>query len=93
MRALKLILWTASLAALLTSASAFAQDETSSGGGDGGVVYEEETTYDFEEDVVEGQLIRPDGELLSGQRHGKESSLINIRSDFIPEMIRSAEEL
>jgi hypothetical protein len=92
MRALKLILWAASLAALLTSVSAFAQDETSSGG-DGGVVYEEETTYDFEEDVVEGQLIRPDGELLSGQRHGKESSLINIRSDFIPEMIRSAEEL
>lgn len=77
------------LATTLTAGVAIAQDESSAGG----VVYEEVTEYDFDDDVVEGALIRPDGELLSGQRHGKESSLINIRSDFIPEMIRSAEEL
>lgn len=56
-------------------------------------LYEDETTYDFEDDYVEGQLVRPDGELISGQRHGKESSLIRIRADFIPEMVQSVEDL
>ena len=31
-------------------------------GGRSGAVYEEETTYDFSDDYVEGQLVRPDGE-------------------------------
>lgn len=52
-----------------------------------------ETTYDFDGDTVEGALLRPEGDLMSGTRHGKESSLINIRADFIPEMIRSVHEL
>ncbi len=56
-------------------------------------VYERETTYDFEDDYVEGQLVRPDGELVTGQRHGKQSSLIHIRADFIPEMVQSVEDL
>lgn len=59
----------------------------------GGVQYERTTTYDFEDDYVEGQLLRPDGELVTGQRHGKESSLIRIRQDFIPEMVQSVEDL
>ena len=70
---------------LLFGATAFAQDD--------GVIYEEESSFDFDDDIVEGQLIRPDGELIGGQRHGKESRLINIRADFIPEMVRSVEEL
>lgn len=74
---------------------AYAQDAevTEGGGGGGGVVYEEETTYDFDGDTVEGALLRPDGELMSGRQHGKESSLIDIRADFIPEMVRSVNEL
>lgn len=52
-----------------------------------------ETTYDFDGDTVEGALLRPEGDLMSGTRHGKESSLINIRADFIPEMVRSVHEL
>ena len=63
------------------------------GGGTGASVFEEETTYDFEDDYVEGQLVRPDGELVTGQRHGKQSSLIRIRADFIPEMVQSVEDL
>lgn len=62
-------------------------------GGRSGAVYEEETTYDFSDDYVEGQLVRPDGELVTGQRHGKQSSLIRIRADFIPEMVQSVEDL
>ena len=79
---------------LLLSTAVVAQPVPESGGqAGGGLIYEEETTYDFEDDFVEGSLVRPDGELVTGQRHGKESSLIRIRADFIPEMVQSVEDL
>ncbi|QDG49973.1 hypothetical protein FIV42_04225 [Persicimonas caeni] len=61
------------------------------GGGD--VQYQKETVYDFEGDDVTGSLVKPDGENITGQTHGKTSSLIKIRSDFIPEMLESVEDL
>lgn len=61
------------------------------GGGD--VQYKEETVYDFDGDDVTGNLIKPDGENVQALTHGKTSSLIKIRSDFIPEMLESVEEL
>lgn len=82
--------WILQLAAtmLLVSVASigFAQDDAEADG------EPQETVYDFEGDTVEGSLMRPDGDLMSGQRHGKESSLIDIRADFIPEMIRSVHE-
>lgn len=77
----------AALMSLAMGGVASAQD-----GGDG-VVYEDETIYNFDAEFVEGNVVRPDGELISGQRHGKESSLIRIRADFIPELVQSVEEL
>lgn len=78
--------WMVTISALAlfmgASSLAFAQDEAP-----------QETTYDFDGDTVEGALLRPEGDLMSGVRHGKESSLINIRADFIPEMVRSVHEL
>lgn len=71
----------------LLSTSALAQD------GGGGVVYEDETVYTFDNEYVDGQVVRPDGDLVMGQRHGKESSLIRIRADFIDELTESVEEL
>jgi hypothetical protein len=59
------------------------------GGGDG----EDTTTYDFEDDLVTGDLVRPDGELLSVRKQGSRSSLIEIREHFIPEMLKSVEDL
>ncbi|MFP4596874.1 MAG: hypothetical protein ACLFVJ_01395 [Persicimonas sp.] len=61
--------------------------------GEGGEQYEEETVYDFDGDDVTGNLVKPDGEDVTAQTHGKTSSLIKIRSDFIPEMLESVEEL
>lgn len=69
---------------------AFAQDESQESGD---VVYEDETVYNFDAEFIDGNVQRPDGELIQGQRHGKESSLIPIRSDFIPELIESVEDL
>ena len=56
------------------------------GGGDA-------TTYDFDDDLIAGDLVRPDGELLNVRRRGRRSSLIRVREHFIPEMLKSVEDL
>lgn len=61
--------------------------------GDDNVQYKAKTVYDFEDDTVEGDLARPDGELVSSQKKAEHSSLIEIRKDFIPEMLKSLEDV
>jgi len=55
--------------------------------------YAETTEYSFEDDVVTGDLVRPDGELTVVRKKGKERSLIRVRQHFIPEMLKSVENL
>lgn len=62
------------------TASVFAQDNA-------------DTTYDFEDDLVTGDLVRPDGEMLNVRRRGRRASLIRVREHFIPEMLKSVENL
>lgn len=52
-----------------------------------------DTTYDFEDDLVTGDLVRPDGEMLNVRRRGRRASLIRVREHFIPEMLKSVENL
>jgi hypothetical protein len=49
--------------------------------------------YDFEDDNVEGDLQRPDGELITSIPQAKETSLIEIRRNFIPEILKMIEDL
>ena len=63
------------------------------GGGDDNTQYKAKTVYDFEDDMVEGDLQRPDGELVNSLKKTEHSSLIEIRKDFIPEMLKSAEDI
>jgi hypothetical protein len=51
------------------------------------------TTYDFDDDLVQGDLVRPDGEMLNVRRRGARASLIRIREHFVPEMLKSVENL
>ena len=82
---------------MMVPAFAFAQSMPEAGAarGDagGGSAAPEETVYDFEGEDLTGGLMRPNGERLSGDQRGRTSSLINIRQDFIPEMIKSVESL
>ena len=67
---------------------------TASGGqDDDNTQYKAKTVYDFEDDMVEGDLQRPDGELIDATQNVKHSSLIEIRKDFIPEMLKSLEDI
>lgn len=58
-----------------------------------GVVYKKKTEFDFEDDVVEGSFVRPEGEYLDARRAGRHNSLIRIRENFVPEMLKSAEDI
>jgi hypothetical protein len=49
--------------------------------------------YDFEDDQVEGDIQRPDGELISSIPKAKEESLIEIRKNFVPEMMKIIEDI
>jgi hypothetical protein len=63
------------------------------GGDDSNTTYKAKTVYDFEDDMVEGDLQRPDGELVNSLKRTEHSSLIEIRKDFIPEMLKSLEDV
>jgi hypothetical protein len=78
--------------------TAFAQQKPAAKGAAGAAdgentTYKAKTVYDFEDDTVEGDLQRPDGELVDSMRKVKHSSLIEIRKDFIPEMLKSLEDI
>lgn len=52
-----------------------------------------ETRYNFDDELVSGDLVRPDGEQLVVRRRGRRTSLIRIREHFVPEMLKSVEDL
>ena len=74
---------------LLVAGTSFAQPKK--GGGDGGNA--KVKVYDFSGDTIEGDLVKPEGTDLNARDFAKHSSLIRIRKDFIPEIIKSAEDL
>jgi hypothetical protein len=49
--------------------------------------------YDFSADNIEGELIKPDGELVNSRKFAEHTSLIRVRQDFIREIVKSAENL
>ena len=83
-----------SVALMLTSA-AYAQDADAVlvDSENPGVVYTKVTEYDFEDDVVEGQFVRPEGEFINSRKNRQQNSLIRIRENFLPEMLKSAEDI
>ena len=76
---------------LLFSGSVLAQDEDKGDKGDAnkGKV----KVYDFDGDTIDGDLIKPEGSTVDARDFGNHASLIRIRKDFIPEIIKSAEDL
>jgi RNA polymerase sigma factor (sigma-70 family) len=46
----------------------------------------------FEDDLVEGNVKGPDGEVITSPPKAVHSSLIEIRQHFVPEMVKSLEE-
>ena len=74
--------------AFTVAGAALAQDK-----GDGNVRYNKTTSYDFEDDTIEGDLTKPDGEYVEARKKVKHSNLIKIREDFKEEVMQSVGEL
>ncbi len=70
-----------------------AADDKKGGGGGGGGGNAKVKTYDFSGDTIEGDLVKPEGSTVDARDFAKHSSLIRIRTNFIPEIIKSAEDL
>lgn len=81
MRALAAVLLAGGL--LAGSATALAQD----------VKYKKTTEYSFEDDTIQGDLTRPDGEYVEAQKRVRHSNLIRIRENFSDKILQSVGEL
>ncbi|MBN9686702.1 MULTISPECIES: adventurous gliding motility protein CglF [unclassified Corallococcus] len=79
----------------LSVAPAFAQDEGGGarGGEGGGAKMQKTTSVDFEDDTIEGDLTKPDGEYVEARKTVKHSNLIRIREDFEDKVMQSVGEL
>ncbi|ATB32424.1 adventurous gliding motility protein CglF [Melittangium boletus] len=83
------------LCGMLTVMPALAQEEGAAGGkqaggkaGKGGP-----QTIDFEDDTIEGDLTKPDGEYVEARKKVQHSNLIRIREDFEDKVMQSVGEL
>jgi hypothetical protein len=82
------------MSVLLLAVPALAQDDAPApqqGGGKGGG--SKTTTIDFEDDTIEGDLSKPDGEYVEARKKVQHSNLIRIREDFEDKVMQSVGEL
>lgn len=72
------------------SVPALAQDDDTEGRQ---VRYKEKTEIDFEGVDVSGELVKPSGSLLVDRKKAQFNPLIQLRTDFNPEMKESVNEV
>lgn len=80
------------LALPFASTAAFAQDETDAESGRS-IKYKEKTEIDFEDVDVNGELVKPSGQLLLDRKRASFNPLIRLRQDFNDEMKASVDEV
>ena len=73
------------VAALALASVALAEDPP--------VKYAKTTTINFEDDTIEGDLTKPDGEYVEARKRVKHSNLIRIREEFKDKVMESVGEL
>ncbi len=56
-------------------------------------VYKKKTVIDFGDVTLEGELTKPEGSYVINRKRTKFGSLIRLRSDFLPELQRSVDNL
>lgn len=79
--------WTVSLSLMFTAwsvpASVHAEDASSA----------PPTEFKFEDDLVQGAVPAPGGEILTVRSRGKRESLIRVRENWVVELYKSVEKL
>ena len=72
---------------LLAPAAALAADAAPK------VEYEKKTVINFEDDTIEGDLKRPDGEYVEARRKVDHSNLIKIREEWRDKVMQASGDL
>ncbi|HEX9307063.1 MAG TPA: adventurous gliding motility protein CglF [Anaeromyxobacter sp.] len=57
------------------------------------VEYEKKTVINFEDDTIEGDLKRPDGEYVEARQRVDHSNLIHIREEWRDKVMQSSGDL
>jgi len=57
------------------------------------IVYKKNTIINFNESIVDGELIKPKGGFIQSRGRAKFNSLIKYRKDFLDKMIKQARKL
>ena len=53
----------------------------------------ESTAFSFEDELVTGDSANPNGEVLHVRKRGARKSLIRARTHWVPELLKTAEDL
>lgn len=80
----------------LAASPALAQAEgDEAGGGDGPTetIYKKTTIIDFSDVTITGELTKPEGSYLMNKKKANFNLLIRVRDNFLPEMIKSVDNL
>lgn len=78
------------LAMLLVPLAATAQEKKTP---ETRVEYEKKTVINFDDDTIQGDLTRPDGEYVEARKRVDHSSLIKIREDWREKVKQAAAEM
>ncbi len=72
---------------------ASAQTEPKGGAAQAKVEYEKKTVINFEDDTIEGDLKRPDGEYVEARQRVEHSNLIKIREEWRDKVMQASGDL
>ena len=53
----------------------------------------DQTAYEFDDELVNGDTANPNGEVLHVRKRGQRESLIRARTHWIPELLKTSENL
>lgn len=77
----------------LMSGQALAQDNVKVIQQEDRVVVRKKTVIDFTDVTVDGELTKPEGSYVLNKKRTRFDSLIKVRSDFVPELQKSVDDL
>jgi hypothetical protein len=78
------------LSGLLVPLATFAQEKKPP---EPRVEYEKKTVINFDDDTIQGDLTRPDGEYVEARKRVNHSNLIKIREDWKDKVKQAAAEM
>lgn len=78
---------------IFASNTLFAEEDENAVVSDGQTLYKKKTVYDFEDDLITGDLTKPDGEYIQSAAKVKHQNLIKYREDFKNKILGSVSDL